>query len=128
LPAGPAVLKFSNGADTVSIVMAIDPTPPNVQSVVGVDNITINASRPARPGDVLNVLVSGLASGSVAPDAKRVQVNIAGVNHTPQEILAVGAEHRVKVVLSPAVSPGQVPLTVSMDGRGSNAYYMPVQR
>ena len=128
LPTGPAALKFTNGADTVAIVIQIDPTPPNVQSVAGVDNLTINASRPARPGDVLNVLVSGLANGSVAPDPKHVQVSIAGVNHSPLGILPVGAAHQVQVVLSPAVVSGQVPLTVSTDGRGSSAYYMPVVR
>jgi len=110
--------------DTVAIVIPIDAVPPNVQSVSGVDNITIDSSRPAHPGDVLNVLVTGLT----APDSKRVHVNIAGVDHAALGIVPLGGAHRVQVVLSPAVGSGQVPLTVSMDGRGSPAYYMPVLR
>ncbi len=110
--------------DTVAIVIPIDAVPPNVQSVSGVDNITIDSSRPPHPGDVLNVLVTGLT----APDSKRVHVNIAGVDHAALGIVPLGGAHRVQVVLSPAVGSGQVPLTVSMDGRGSPAYYMPVLR
>ena len=75
-------------------------------------------------GDVLNVLVTGLT----ASDSKRVHVNIAGVDHAALGIVPLGGAHRVQVVLSPAVGSGQVPLTVSMDGRGSPAYYMPVLR
>ena len=108
--------------DTVAIVIPIDAVPPNVQSVSGVDNITIDSSRPAHPGDVLNVLVTGLT----ASDSKRVHVNIAGVDHAALGIVPLGDAHRVQVVLSPAV--GQVPLAVSMDGRGWPAYDMPVLR
>ena len=111
--------------DTVAIVIPIDAVPPNVQSVSGVDNITVDSRRPAHCGRCAQrVLVTGLT----APDSKRVHVNIAGVDHAALGIVPLGSAHRVQVVLSPAVGAGQVPLTVSMDGRGSPAYYLPVQR
>ena len=108
----------------MAIAIPIDVVPPNVQSVSGVDNITVDSRRPAHAGDVLNVLVTGLT----APDSKRVHVNIAGVDYAALGIVPLGGAHRVQVVLSPAVGSGQVPLTVSMDGRGSPADYMPVLR
>ena len=117
LSSGPAAPKFSNGTDTVSIVMGIDPAHRLTCRAWSV--WTISRSTPADRrvrADVLNVLVTGLANGGVAPDAKRVQVNIAGVNHTPQGVLPVGGAHQVQVVLSPAVSSGQVPLD-GVDGR-----------
>ena len=53
---------------------------------------------------------------------------IAGVDHAPVGIMPQGGAHQVQIVLSPAVGVGQVPLTVSMDGRNSPPYYMRVVR
>ena len=128
LPPGPAILRFSNGVDTVSVAVAIDVLPPNVQNVAGPGNTIVDSSRPARPGDLLTMAVTGLTDGSAVPDAKRVRVHIAGVDHAPVGILPQGAGHQVQIVLSPAVNAGQVPLTVSMDGRSSPPYYMSVAR
>jgi uncharacterized protein (TIGR03437 family) len=128
LPTGPAILKFTNGVDTTSILVAIDPLPPNIQNVSGPGNDTIDSTRPARPGDVLTMIVTRLTNGSAVPDSKRVNVRVAGVDHAPVGILPQGSAHQVQIVLSPSVSAGQVPLTVSMDGRSSSPYYMVVKR
>jgi uncharacterized protein (TIGR03437 family) len=128
LPAGPAVLRFTNGTDTAAVVVSIDAGPPGVLNVVGSDNVRIDTNRPARPGDLLNVLVSGLADAGAMLDAKRVHVNIAGVDHSPTAVNPLGAAHQVFVVLSPYVSSGQVPLTVSIGSRNSSPYYIPVSK
>jgi uncharacterized protein (TIGR03437 family) len=128
LPAGPAVLRFTNGSDTAAVVIAIEAAPPGVLNVVGSDNIKIDANRPARPGDLLNVLVTGLADAGAIMDAKRVHVNIAGVDHSPMAVNPLGAAHQVTVVLSSSVSSGQVPLTVSNGSRNSQPYYIPVTK
>jgi len=128
LTPGPAILKFSNGVDTTSILVAIDPLPPNVQNVAGPGNVIIDSRRPARPGDVLTMVVTSLTDGAAVPDSKRVRVNVAGVDHSPVGILPLGGAHQVQIVLSSSVGAGQVPLTVSMDGRSSPPYLMPVVR
>jgi Matrixin/Carboxypeptidase regulatory-like domain len=128
LPTGPAILRFTNGVDTVAIAVAIDALPPNVQNVAGPGNNIVDLSRPARPGDLLTMAVTGLSDGLAVPDAKRVRVSIAGVDHAPVGILPQGGGHQVQIVLSPAVNAGQVLLTVSMDGRSSPPYYMSVAR
>jgi len=128
LPTGPAILRFTNGTDTAAIAVAIDALPPNVQNVAGPGNNIVDSSRPARPGDLLTMAVTGLSDGVAVPDAKRVRVSVAGVDHTPVGIQPQGAGHQVQIVLSPAVNAGQVPLTVSMDGRSSPPYYMSVAR
>ena len=128
LPSGPAILRFSNGVDNVAIAVAIDALPPNVQNVAGPGNTTVDLSRPARHGDVLTMIVTSLTDGLAVPDSKRVRVNIAGVDHTPVGIVPQAGAHQVQIVLSPAVNAGQVPLTVSMDGRSSPPYYMSVAR
>jgi uncharacterized protein (TIGR03437 family) len=128
LPAGPAVLRFSNGVDTAAVVISIDPGPPGVVNVSTLNNVRIDANRPARPGDVLNVLVTSLTEPGAAPDPKQVHVNIAGVDHAPIGITPLGAAHQVVVVLLPAVSSGEAPLKVSVGSRNSQPYYIPVTK
>ena len=128
LPPGPAVLRFSNGVDTAAVVISIDSGTPGVLNVSALDNVRIDANRPARPGDVLNVLVSGLAGSGATPDPRLVHVNISGVDHSPMGITPMGSAHQVMVVLSPTVGSGQATLTVSMGGRNSQPYYIPVSK
>jgi len=126
LTPGPAILKFSNGPDTASIVVQIDPTPPDVRTVLASSDVTINASRPARPGDVLNVIVASLADPNAVLDSRRVRVNISGVDHPALSITPRSGVHQVQVILSSSVGSGAAPLTVSMDGHGSLPYSIPV--
>jgi uncharacterized protein (TIGR03437 family) len=126
LPAGPAVLRFTNGVDTGAVVVQIDAAPPGVLNVAGSNNARIDGSRPARAGDLLNVLVSGLTDTGGAIDPRRVHVSIAGVDHSPSSIAPMGGAHQVAVVLSPSVAAGEAPLTVSIGGRNSQPYYLPV--
>jgi uncharacterized protein (TIGR03437 family) len=128
LPAGPAVLRFSNGVDTAAVVISIDAGPPGVLNVSGSGNVRIDANRPAKPGDVLNVLVTGLSEAGAAPNPKLVHVNIAGIDHSPVGITPQGAAHQVLVVLSPSVSSGQASLKVSVGSRNSQPYYIPVSK
>jgi hypothetical protein len=127
LPAGPAILKYSDGVNSASIVVPIDVGPPGVVSVSAPDS-TISANRPARAGDLLNVLVTSLVETGVTPDPRRVRVNVAGVDHSPLAIIPQGNTHQVQIVLSPAVGAGQVPLTVAVDSRTSLPYYLPVSK
>jgi Matrixin. len=128
LPAGPAVLRFSNGVDTGAVVVQIDAGPPGVLNVAGSNNARIDGSRPARAGDLLNVLVAGLTDPGGVIDPKRVRVSIAGVDHTPSSIAPMGGAHQVAVVLSPSVGAGEAALTVSVGGRNSSPYYLPVAK
>jgi uncharacterized protein (TIGR03437 family) len=118
---GPTVLKFSSGSYSVSIVVQIDPPPPGVVNVAGTDNVSISANRPARAGDVLNVLVTSVTN-------TQVRVSISGVDHPVQSVTPQGSASQVQIVLSPAVAPGQAPLTVSVGGRSSLPYYLTVAK
>jgi hypothetical protein len=62
------------------------------------------------------------------PDAMQVRVHIAGVEHALVGITPIGRAHQLLVVLSPTVSPGQVPLMLSVAGRNSQPYYIPVSK
>ena len=124
LPTGPTILRFTSGAIVVAIVAQVDPPPPGVLGVEGTDNVSISANRPARPGDLLNVLVASLGEA----DPAQVRVTVGGVDHTAQAVASQGAASQVRILLSPNVGAGQVPLTVSVRGRSSRPYYVPVAR
>jgi hypothetical protein len=61
------VLEFSNGVDTAAVVIAVDPGPLGVLNVSASDNVRIDTNRSAKPGEVLNVLATGLTQGAPCP-------------------------------------------------------------
>jgi hypothetical protein len=104
--------------DTAAVVIAIDAGPLGVQNVAALDNVRIDANHPARPGEVLNVLATGLTEAGAVPDTKFVRVNIAGVDYSPLGITPMGGAHQVLVVLSATVNSGQVPLILNSEVKG----------
>jgi uncharacterized protein (TIGR03437 family) len=128
LPSGPTILKFSSGSYSVSIVVQIDAAPPGIVSVAGAENVSISLNRPAKTGEVLNVLVTGLMDSSPTPDPRQVRVTVAGVEHAAQSITQQGGASQVRIVLSPTVAAGQAPLAVSGGGRSSLPYYLLVAK
>ena len=88
---------------------------------------SIDASRAALPGDVLNVFTTGLADAGTDVAASRVAVVIGGVTHPAIQVTQQDNGHLVQIVLSSSVAAGtQVPLQVSVDGRISPTYYIAV--
>jgi uncharacterized protein (TIGR03437 family) len=127
LTPGPAILKFTNGTDSAAVAVAIDAIPPAVSNVLAPGDVIVDASHPARPGETLNVVVANLADLTAIPDARRVHVSIGGVDHAALAVTPRSGGHQVEVVLAPSVPAGQVPLTVSIDGRVSLPYYVPTR-
>lgn len=130
-PTGSAVLRIQTSAGTVyPIAVLIDPPPPVVINVAG-SGAVIDASRPARPGDLLTVTVSGLADAAATVAATRLRVTVGGVDHQPiapaQPAANSPGQHQMQILLSEQVPAGQVPLTVTIDYRTSAPYTIPVQ-
>jgi hypothetical protein len=96
-----------------------------ILNVLGPNNTAISSSQPARPGNVLGVVVQGLASAGAAPDPKQVQVSIAGLQCAALAVTPQGNAHLVQVV-APSAGTGQVPLTVSTAGHTTPPYFIPV--
>jgi len=70
------------------VVVSIDPVPPSITSVQDLSNSKLGPNNPAQPGDVLNLLVNGLAlpGSTIAPG--RVHVKVGGRD------TAAGSLHR----------------------------------
>ena len=130
LPAGPAVLRLSAGNDTsLPIVVTIAPPPPQILGALTTLGTFIDNSRPARPGEVIGLIVSGLGDNGSAIAANRVTINVGGVDHAPSSVQPLNGAggHQVSFTLSGSVATGAMSTTVSIDGRSSAAWTMPVR-
>lgn len=127
LAAGPGVVRVTSGADSATIGMSIDAAPPAVSSAVS-GSARIEEARPARPGEVLTLTVTGLADPSAEVTPNRVTVL---VNGAAQAILGVtnvpGTGHNVQFQLDARTTTGNHPLIVTIDGRASAEFILPVR-
>ncbi|MBI1791455.1 MAG: matrixin family metalloprotease [Acidobacteria bacterium] len=123
LAPGPATLRFTSGAATVTLVIPIDPIPPEIRAV----NIPGGA---AVKGDTLMIVVAGLADPGAVVSPSRVQVKVGGVDHAVLDI-AAGPQpglHQIQITLASGVASGaQVPVLVSIDGRTSTPVFIAVK-
>lgn len=129
LQPGPAILRLNNGAtQAYPVVVSIDPVPPSITAVQDLSNSNLGPNNPAQPGDVLNLLVSGLADAGSAIAPGRVHIK-AGGHDTPAGSItpANGSAYTVQFKLDASVAMGaQVALTVSIDGKTSLPVYIPI--
>ena len=136
LPAGPAVLRLQAGADSAPpIVVSIDPPSPAISGVFAgfvaspiSTAASIDANRPARPGDLLTLVVSNL--GDPAPPPGRVQIQVGGIDHTAMAVSPNSQPniYHIQLFLSANVPTGSaVPVTVSVDGRTSAPYAIAIR-
>jgi uncharacterized protein (TIGR03437 family) len=130
LSTGPAVLRLNSGAENaLPLVVQIDSPPPTITGAVNFGNVVLDAAHPARAGEVLNLLVTGI-SPSVLPFPDRVRISVGGVELAPILMFPAGGQSslaQVQFVLPQSVVGPLVPVTVSVDGSTSNPFHIPVR-
>jgi hypothetical protein len=108
--------------------MSIDTPAPTIISVQ-VSGARVDSLRPARPGELLTATVVGLADTGQDVATPRVAV---AVNGTPQIVTVVtqnpAGGHNVQFLLDPNTATGSQTLVVSVDGRPSSTFNLPVSR
>ncbi|HUS05058.1 MAG TPA: matrixin family metalloprotease [Bryobacteraceae bacterium] len=122
LSSGPAVLRLDAGERGLPVIVQIDQAPQILGAANGT-NQTLDTTRPARAGDLVNLIVSGLAEPGTSVASTRVFVKVAGVEVNALQVLALGNNHQVSFVL-PAVASGSTALSVSVDGRTSPPFHL----
>jgi uncharacterized protein (TIGR03437 family) len=129
LKPGPAILRLNNGTtQAYPVAVSIDPVPPSITAVQDLSNSKLGPNNAAQPGDVLNVLVSGLADPGSAIAPGRVHVKVGGLDTPAGSVMpANGSAYTVQFKLDASVTTGaQVPLTISIDGKTSLPVYIPI--
>ena len=136
---GPAVLRIQvNGDTSLPLAVGIEQLPPVVRAAftgfVQLGSATpgtpVDSSRPVRPGDFLTLAVAGL--GEPVPAADHITITIGGLDHSAYQVAPVSGQpntHHVQLIVQPSVTAGQqVPLTVSVEGRTSPVFLIPILR
>jgi uncharacterized protein (TIGR03437 family) len=128
LAAGPAPLRVTVAGEALpALVLSVDQPPPVISGVFA-GSARVDTQRPARPGELLTLSVTGLAEAGVELNTSRVRVLVSGIAHTVVQLGATVNGHQVQVLLDASLPSGQHPMTVSIDGRVSVAYSLPVTR
>lgn len=129
LTPGVAVLRVTTpGIESPRpIAMGVD-IPLPVVVAVQVSGTRVDAARPAQPGELLSVVVSGLGDPGQEIATSRVTVQVGALQHRATQVTAQqGGNHVVQLVLDQAVPPGSQILTINVDGRVSAGFTLPVR-
>jgi hypothetical protein len=119
---GVAIVQVSAGNEAaLPVAMAID-VPPPVVNFASISGAVVDTLRPARPGELVTVNVSGLAEVGAAVASARVIVVVGEIRHTAVQVTPVNGSHNVQFVLDSSITAGPQLLTVSIDGRVSSQF------
>ncbi|MBN8734178.1 MAG: hypothetical protein J0L64_26815, partial [Acidobacteria bacterium] len=127
-PFGPATLRVKvNGEELPVVAMSVDLPPPSIAAVYS-GGTKIDVNRPARPGEVITLMVTGAGDLGADVSAGRVRVLING---QPRQALQVGlnndGSYSVQVQLDQGMAAGTHMLTVAFDSRVSPVQSLPVR-
>ncbi len=121
---GPALARLQyNGDSSQSIILTIAPLT-QITSLLAGPGFPVDANRPARLGEQLSMIITGLPENFGTP--KQVTINIAGIEHKPVGIAPFGSAVQVQFFLKSELNSGVLPMTVTLDALTTPAYNIPV--
>lgn len=130
---GPAVVRFSaNGQPVLPITIVIDPPPASIVGAQTISGQPITPAAPARSGDAIQLVISGLLEAGYSADTSRLRVSSGALEHKVQLVQAAADRpglYWIQVLISPDAPAGQpLALTLSVDGRtGSQPFVVPLR-
>lgn len=127
-PHGPATLRVKvNGEELPPVAMSVDLPPPSIAAVYS-GGTKIDVNRPARPGEVITLMVTG--GGDLGADVSAARVRVM-INGQPRQALQVGlnndGSYSVQVQLDQGMAAGTHMVTVAFDSRVSPVQSLPVR-
>jgi hypothetical protein len=125
---GPAIIRLQAGADSASIVAAVDGAPGSIVSVT-LGNFPIDAIRGIRSGDLLTLLVSGFGDLGANIASSRVGVFIGGLEQRVTQISQVTGTIPFQFVqfVVGQVFTGSQSIVVRVDGKSSSPFDVTVR-
>jgi len=129
LTPGVSVLKVQSGGET-ALPLAVPVTLPQatIGSVLAGFGTNVTQDRPARYGELINLMVVGLPEG-LAPigTQPRISMTIGGVEHRPLTVNAGGEFLQLQFTVQTVVPPGTHPVVLTIEGHTVAAYSLPVR-
>ena len=127
LTPGPAIIRVAAGSDAALPAVLVVDLPAPVVNFATISGTRVDALRPARPGELVSVSVTGLGDPGSDVAAARVQVIVGIALHNAVQVTPSNGSHLVQFVLDPGMGAGTQPLSVSIDGRISPQVPFPVR-
>lgn len=127
VPPGPAIVRVFAGSDAALPLALMVDVPPPVVNFATISGTRVDTQRPARPGEVVSVNVSGLAEAGAEVSASRVSVMVGIARHSAVQVTSSNGGHQVMFQLDPGIGSGPQTLTVAVDGRVSAPFSFPVR-
>jgi hypothetical protein len=129
LPTGPIAVRVGMAGEVgLPLGVQVLPPPALITSVIAGINQNISEARPARPGEILTVTVSGLPESiSAFGSTPRLTLSVAGIEHRAISVTALGSAVQFQFILQNSVPTGNHPLNVTIDGVSANLPALPVR-
>jgi hypothetical protein len=129
LPTGPIAVRVGVAGElALPLGVQVLPPPALITSVIAGINQVISEARPARPGEILTVTVSGLPESiSAFGSTPRLTLSVGGIEHRTTSVTALGSAVQFQFILQNSVPTGNLPLNVTIDGVSATLPALPVR-
>lgn len=129
LTPGPALVRIALGSDVAlpSVLVVDQPAP--VVNFASISGQRVDAQRPARPGELVTLNVSGMAEAGATVSASHMKVAVGFVQHDAVAVTPANGSsaHNVQFVLDAGLATGNYVAGVIVDGRVSAPVAFPVR-
>ncbi len=130
LSSGPNLVQaYVEGVSALPAVLVLDAPTPMILAAQTLNGVAITSASPARPGEIVQLIVSSLPDSNAVPDAAKIRVTSGSIEHTVLTVISNPLQpgtHIVQILLSaPLPAAPSVSLTLNADGRLSSAFPLP---
>lgn len=129
LTPGVAVMRLQSGGDTaLPLAVPVVQQMATISSVTAGFGVSITPERPARYGELMSLVVSGLPDNFAPPGSQpNLTMTIGGIEHRPLTVSASGSFLQLQFTIQTVVPQGVQPLVVKLDGVTVAPYSLPVR-
>ena len=129
LAPGVAVLRLQSGADSaLPIAIPVVQQQAVISSVTAGFGVQITAERPARYGELMNMLITGLPENlAPAGSQPRITLSIGGIEHRPLTVNPSGSFLQLQFTIQTLVAQGNQPVLVTVEGTNVAPFTLPVR-
>ncbi|MBM3769477.1 MAG: hypothetical protein FJW32_29215, partial [Acidobacteria bacterium] len=129
LQAGPAIVRVQQGAEAaLPLAVPVAPLPAIISSVTAGFGQPITEQRPARPGELMTLTVTGLPENLAPPASQpRVTMTIGGIEHRPLSVTPGGSSLQAQFIVLPSVAFGTPQILLTVEGLAVQAFSLPLR-